>query len=308
MSKPAGSLTRSYLLLTLAVAIWGANFVATKYLLLYLPPLTQLLLRLPPGVALLGLLAWRWRMLEPVSRRTLPWLLLSGLLVVVVNNNLFMIGVNYTNPANASMVMALTPLATAVIATRLAGERLRALQWLGIALSFGGVGVLIFHGSLEAMRHVRVNPGDLIMLGAMLAWAAHNVVLRRVTAHMNPLSAAFWFTLFGTGIALPLNYALEGFGPQRPLDAGFWLLMLFTAVGATALANLWWARGIQHLGAARAAIFMNGVPLFSVLAAAVFLHEPVTAAHAVGFVLIVAGVRMGTTPPGGGAVSLPAAR
>lgn len=296
METPSRPLWHTYSLLILTSIIWGANFVAVKVMLDYLPPLALQLLRIPVGVAVIFIVGRRQGVMEMVTRKALPFVLLSGTFSILINNNLFLIGVNYTTPVNASLVLAMAPLTTAAIASWMVGEQFRLSQWAGLFLSFAGVAITIMLSSGTG-GGFRLNPGDLLMLGTMFSAALNTITLRKLITYLNPLSATFWSTSLGGLMALPINYALVGLTPIKPLDGLFWLLIAFAGILSTGLTGIWWAQAIRDLGAARASVFMNAVPVWAGLTGAIFLGQPITPAHLGGFILIFIGVRLGTAPP-----------
>lgn len=295
METPSRPLWQTYSLLLLTSVIWGANFVAVKVMLEYLPPLALQLLRIPVGIAVIFIVGRRMGVMEMLTRKALPFVLLSGTFSILINNNLFLIGVNYTTPVNASLVLAMAPLTTAAIASWMVGEHFRLSQWAGLCLSFAGVAVTILMGG--GVGGLRLNPGDVIMLGTMLSAALNTITLRKLTTFLNPLSATFWSTSLGALMALPINYAIVGLTPIKPLDGLFWLLIGFAGIFSTGLTGIWWAEAIRDLGAARASVFMNAVPVWAGVTGALFLGQPITTAHLAGFLLIFIGVRLGTAPP-----------
>jgi len=284
---------------------WGGTFVAGKWAVGEAPPFTVALLRFSTAAAaLFALMAWKARRAAPhgtapASPVRKPWaaLFALGLTGVFLYNFFFLKGLSLTTAANGSLIVSLNPLLTAVLSSALLGERVRPVQWGGLVLALAGVGMVVTNGAFDAEGLRRLNPGDLLLLGAPLMWALYTVLGRKVLAVMPPLTATAYAALFGTLLLLPAA-AMEGPLTRTVfrLTAWGWLSVLQLALLGTVIGFVWWYDGVAELGASRAAVFVYLVPLFGVLLASLVLSEPVGPARIAGGVLIVLGVCLGTDP------------
>jgi drug/metabolite transporter (DMT)-like permease len=145
------------------------------------------------------------------------------------------------------------------------------------------------------IRALSFNPGDLLLLGAPLAWAFYTIAGKKVLARFPPLVATAYASLFGTVLLLPAA-AAEGplLGGVSGLSGYGWLCILQLALLGTVAGFVWWYEGVEAFGAARAAVFVNLVPLFGVLLAAVVLGERMGWPQMAGGALVVAGVYLGS--------------
>jgi drug/metabolite transporter (DMT)-like permease len=215
---------------------------------------------------------------------------------VFLYNFFFLAGLARTSATNGSLIVAFNPILTAVLSAAWLKERVRPLQAAGLLLALLGVGVVITGGSPAVVRSLSFNPGDVLLLGAPLAWAFYTIAGKKVLARFPPLVATAYASLFGTLLLLPAA-ALEG-----PLPAGVsrltaygWLSVLQLALLGTVAGFVWWYEGVEALGPARAAVFVNLVPLFGVLLASLILGERMAGPQLAGGLLVVAGVYLGTT-------------
>jgi drug/metabolite transporter (DMT)-like permease len=214
---------------------------------------------------------------------------------VFLYNVAFLTGLSLTTATNGSLIVAFNPLLTAALSAAWLKERLRPVQTAGLVLALLGVGVVVTNGSIEALRRLSFNPGDLLMLGAPVAWALYTILGKKVLSFFPPLSATVYAAFFGTLLLLPAA-ALEGSlvsGVSR-LSVYGWLSVLQLALLGTVAGFVWWYEGVAELGPARAAVFVNLVPVFGVLLAALILPETMRPPQIVGGALVIAGVYAGT--------------
>ncbi len=294
-----------YARLTVTTLFWGGTFVAARYAVREAPPFSVAAVRFAIAAAVLLLLLvreageQRGRAAFPVPRTGAEWLgLLSlGVFGIFLYNAVFFTALTWTTASNGSLIVAINPALTTALSAAWLKEKVRPLQALGLLVSFLGVTVVITKGSWEAVRRMAFNRGDVLMLLAPLAWALYSIRGKQVLDRFrfSPLAATAYAALFGAMMLAPAAVA-ERLATGRAAAFSFvgWLAVLQLALLGTVLGFVWWYEGVKALGAGRAAVFVNLVPLFGVLLAALFLGERLTGTEAAGGVLIVGGVTLAT--------------
>ncbi|MGA0025854.1 MAG: DMT family transporter [Steroidobacteraceae bacterium] len=280
-----------YLRLAAVPAIWGGTFTAGKILAETLPPALASLLRfLIASLALLVASRWLEGPLPRLDRRQW-WVVLGlGCSGILVYNLLFISALALMPASRASLIVALNPVVTIALTGWLFGERLTALRWSGVGLALCGVWIVVSGGHLLDPLPGAIGPGEAMMFGAVLAWAAYTLLGRTALAGLSPLAASTYASLVGTGMlsiaAIPdLLEFQPGMLTPEVLLAGAYLGILGTAV-----AFVWYYQAVQRLGPARTVVFNNLVPVFGATFAVLWLGEPVTWPLLVGGLLAVGGV------------------
>jgi len=280
---------------------WGGTFVAGKWAVGEAPPFFVAFLRFAiASLVLWALVAWGRRGSDerfPLPEGGAQWagLFSLGLTGVFLYNFVFLTGLSWTSATNGSLIVAFNPLLTAVLSAWWLKERIRPVQAGGLLLALLGVGVVITRGSITVIRSLSFNPGDLLMLGAPLAWALYTIAGKKVLRCFTPLVATAYASLIGTVLLLPAA-AMEGSllsGVHRLTVYG-WISVLQLSLLGTVVGFVWWYEGVELLGASRAAVFVNLVPLFGVLLSALILSESLVASQLTGGILVVLGVGIGT--------------
>jgi drug/metabolite transporter (DMT)-like permease len=174
--------------------------------------------------------------------------------------------------------------------------RLTPAQAGGIMLSLAGVLVILLHGDLTTLKNIDFNKGDLIFIVALAIFALYSVLsLKRPGIH----GLSFVAFTFGAGAAclIPL-FIWELFArPLMAIDAANLLTLFYVALFPSALAYLCFNRGVQLIGANRAAPFFHVVPVFGTVMSIVFLGERPQAFHFLGFALVLTGVFVASRKP-----------
>ncbi len=283
-----------YLLVTTAAFFWGANFVLAGAVLADLPPLWAAALRFVLGAALMLAIAVRQGVdLWGLAKRHAGAYLLLGVVGIAAFNLLFFHALKTTSADSGALIMATNPLLTTLLAAVLLGERPSARHLAALPLALAGVAVVISQGDVQRLAHLQVAEGDVLMLMANVTWALFNVFSRR---YMPPGSAVGNTALMmtaGAGVLLAAALADGGSFALPGLRAGVALAVM--AVGGTVLAYLFWGMGIQRLGAARTALFLNLVPVCAMLVGGM-LGTPPTAVQIAGGLLVLGSVAMAMMP------------
>jgi drug/metabolite transporter (DMT)-like permease len=283
-----------YLLVTASAFFWGANFVLAGPILADLPPLWAAAMRFVLGTALMFMIAGvrREKLLAPLKRHAGIYLLLGA--VGICGFNLFFFYALRTTSANsASLIMATNPLLTALLAVAFLGERLATRHLVALPLALIGVAVVISQGDMHKLEALSFAQGDLLMLVADLCWAMYNVLVRRYMPQGSPIAHTSW--VMAAGAILLVLAALDSGTHMSGLDGKAAIAMAVMVVGGTVLAYLFWGVGIARLGAARAAIFLNLVPVFAMLVGG-FLGTLPTSTQLVGGLLVLSGVSISMFP------------
>lgn len=285
----------TYLLLVLVVVIWGSYPPLVKIALRDMPPFTLAALRCTLASAILAGLLWRGagRGEAPITRADLPVLTVLGIAGITVSTGIFYLGVARTTASNAVILTASTPVLVAVGGHLFFAERLRPVQWAGVACSALGVLLTVTRGQVRLLQSPP-HLGDGIVILGQVAWATYTLYGKPVLARLSPRTATAAAYLVGTAFLIPLAVVVApAFPPAHYRSVPAWAVVLFQSTLGT-VAHVWYYRGIQVVGPSVAAIFMNLQPLVGVMLAAVLLGESVSIAQAAGTAAILLGVWLTT--------------
>ena len=279
-----------YLLLSLTSLFWAANIVLARHVGSHVPPVTLTTIRWF-GVFLI-LLPFAWPHLKrdwPKLRGALPLMLLLSAVGFAFNNAISYWAMQYTEALNALLIQSAGPLFVALWSLVILGVRLTLAQAFGVALSMCGVLIILLHGDLTTLSNIAFNKGDLIFIVALLIFALYSVLsLKRPRIHGLSVAA---FT-FGCGALFLVPFLIWELGarPVMQLTTTNLLSLFYVAVFPSTLAYLCFNRGVQLIGANRAAPFFHMVPVFGTVMSIVFIGEHPQAFHFIGFALVLAGV------------------
>jgi drug/metabolite transporter (DMT)-like permease len=279
-----------YLLLCITSLCWAGNAIVGRLAAGHIPPVTLSFLRW--GLAFLIVLPFAWRHLVrdwAAIRAHLGIMMLLSITGIGAFNTMQYWALEHTQALNTLLLQSAGPLFVAGWALVLLGIRLTLAQAGGIALSLAGVLVILLHGDLTTLRNIEFNRGDVIFLVALLMFGLYSVLsLKRPNIH----GLSFLGFTFGCGAAalIPLLIWEMFARPLMQLDTANLLTLLYVALFPSTLAYLCFNRGVQLIGANRAAPFFHMIPVFGAAMAIVFLGERPQPFHVIGFALVLTGV------------------
>ncbi|UCV03782.1 DMT family transporter [Dechloromonas denitrificans] len=290
MPQRAGSIT--YFKLIATMFMWGGTWIAGRVVAQELTaPLAVPAFRfLLAGLVLAGVaLASEGRIPRPQTGS--EWGIVTGLAVtgIFIYALCFFYGLKYITAGRGALVVALNPVLVALAAWFLGQERMTPRKLAGVIVAMAGCLTVVGNGDPLALLQGAVGTGEWLILGCALCWTAYTFIGRRATKTLSPLAATLWASLLGA-LLLGVTALLQGGNELAEWSWRVWTSVLFLAIGGTALAFTWFADGVKQLGAARASIFVNLVPVFAVLQAAVLLNEHLGLAVLAGGLLVIAGV------------------
>ncbi|MCO5786622.1 hypothetical protein DHB74_09695 [Pseudomonas sp. G11-1] len=294
-SSPA--LWSMHLALMATMVIWALNVTLIKWSVTIMDAMQSATLRMGFAALTLLILVYVGRQRLPLFRgRVLLLACCSALLMVYANQMLFVSAMTRTTASNAALLLALNPLLNGVMEALFFRKRLRPHYLLGLAITLGGVCLVIFNNPNAAWGAPAA--GDLLVLGSMLAFCLGVVILQylsqRNVEHPGQISLNTFIYTVGS-VALLLHICLLGEMPLIAMaeqPARVWLILLFSGAGVTALGAIAWGRGVAIIGAGRAAVYMSWVPVLGVAFGALVLKEPLTVWHFVAMLAVLLGTAL----------------
>ena len=267
--------------LCLIYLIWGMNWVVMKTANTFFPPITFVAYRFLFG-ALVLLSVWFWLHLPLPKKKYWPWIFLTGILQMGLNNiaaqtSMLTLGAGMVSVLNYSM-----PIFAAVMAHFLLGERLTWRKGAGIVLAIAGMAVLM---DVHAGGDVTA-----ICIGLLSAvfWGLASIFVKLKLSDVNPISLTTWQMVCA-------SLSLLAYTAIVPQGEVIWntesvLCLIYNGVLASALAFFLWSWILQHIEVSKASVAVLAVPVVGVVGGILCLGEPMTLHIFFGMIMIMAGI------------------
>lgn len=286
------SRAKIYWMLVAVMFTWGANVPMLKFIGTHVPPATVTGVRiLMAGCAVFIILKFMGILRKPTKRE---WgYILAGSFTNVLIHHLFLnLGLAETSATSGGLILGTGPILTAIAAAIFLKYFPSVFQWLGLVLGITGVTIAVLVGS-EGLDTGR---GDFFVFISILSQVLSYMIVSKAARTLDPRVMTAYMMVTGSFGLIAVSLVLEPSGMLQFLDAPpvFWLVFLTSGLLSTAVGHMIYNYAIGQAGATQSAIFMNLNPLFAMILSSLFLGEVLTWRHFVGFVLIVAGVMLGS--------------
>jgi len=281
---------RAGFFLVVATLCWGLNANFSKLAVDQITPMQVVTFRWL-GVVLILLVFARENIRRdwPILRRHLPFLALMGGCGFTVFNALFYVAGHHTSAINIGILQGAVPIFVLIGGFLAFGQRIGAIQAVGVTLTLLGVVIVASGGSLQALAALSINRGDIFMLIACLIYAVYSLGLSR-GPKVSSLGLFAVMAFVAWLVSLPLVIAETWLLGWRPPTTLGWIIVALITLLPSLLAQLFFIFGVKLIGPARAGTFYNLVPVFASILAVVLLREVFELYHALSLLLVLGGI------------------
>lgn len=280
---------KGHTLALLTILLWGTTFVSTKVLLQHaLSPLEILFTRFVMGACFLMILFPK--RLKGTTVKQELYFAAAGFcgitLYYLFENNALL----YTFASNAALIASTSPFFTVLLAKIfLKDEEIRPQFFIGMILSFTGVGLMSFSGATELQINLK---GDFLALLAAIIWSFYSIFSKKIsTFGYNTIQTTRRTFLYGILFMVPmLPFFQTHFEIQNYLNTTVILNLIFLGLGASAICFVTWNMALRALGAIKASLYINVVPMVTVIFSVIILNEKITLMSGTGIALVLCGL------------------
>jgi drug/metabolite transporter (DMT)-like permease len=291
--------------IVICVLFWGFSFISIKVSVVVFPPMTLGMIRFAIAILFLYFIKLKLAPKERLVIKDIPWLCgaaISGVTLYFYFENT---GVSKVSASEASIIVAAVPVLTMVaeyIGDKILYKRavkktaddpsvvlpqrtiLGARRWIGAVVSMIGVWFLV-GASLVISGSVT---GYLFMLGSAISWVFYSFLTRKLFSTRSRIYIVFWQSFFGFIGFIP--FALLEMSQWGTPTFGIWSHIIFLGICCSALAYWLYAMSMEYLGVSIASMFINLIPVVTVIFGFFLLGDRLSIFQWLGAALVMAGV------------------
>ncbi len=288
MTVPLPNIRRGQLYALAAIIIWSTNFIIGRELRYALSPGTiaafrALVAGVPMGVWVLATRGWP----AEGGRQIGPTVGL-GLLGIVASQYMTYLALHWSLATNVIILNAASPLVTATIAVLVGAAPFSPGLFRGLAISVAGAFLVTAFGATGGAR-LEADPGALLVIATMVTWGFYNLGVQRMSLTLTPLVVTSGAMLAGSPFLIGV-VAIEHPPHLWAAIAAHLPVLVYLAIGPSAVAYACWSAAVRDLGADYAMLFNNLLPVFGMVLGALVLHERITLVQVASSALIIAGI------------------
>lgn len=269
--------------------IYGVNYSIAKWIMPdYVDPFGLVVMRAIGGVLLFWLFALTVKR-EKIERKDMIRLMLSGMFGVAFNQMMFLAGLNFTTPIDASIIMTLNPVVVLIAALILLGEKITWRKIVGIILGGAGAILLILSTgkiSFDSDHFV----GNLLMLGNTTSYAIYLVIVKPLMKKYHPITVIKWVFLYGSLIIIPAGFNEFSTTAFETFTTEVWLSIGYVVIFTTFFAYLLNIIALNWVSPTLASTYIYSQPVIAGVVAIIMLQDEITWIKIISTALVFAGV------------------
>jgi len=277
-----------YLAVVFAMVFWAFSFVWVKEVYVAYGPLTTVFFRLIIATLMMLIYGWVSKNLLKIDRKDYSTFLLLAFFEPFLYFMGESFGLKYVSSTMGAIIIATIPLFSPIAASRFHGEKLSLRNFIGIILSFIGVGIVVFDDSLNFIASPL---GIALEFLAVFSAIAYTVVLKNLSHKYNATTIITYQNFIGIFFFLPFWLIFES---KTLMTTSFnlpaFIAILKLAIFASCLAFILYAFSLKNLGINNANIFINIIPVLTAVFAWYILDEPLTFRKMVGIAVVITGL------------------
>ncbi|WP_307408514.1 DMT family transporter [Neobacillus ginsengisoli] len=289
----SGSNTKALISLFLVSVLWGCNYPVSSYLLQGFSPVFLSTVRICFTSLFLIIVAVVHKGMKRPTTSEWKYLVGVGIFGTLLNQTFYFTGLHHTTPANASLIIAMSPIATILLERIIFKVKFTMKKASGAIISFIGVFSIIgvANGSFG------ISWGDFNILIAMLCLSISLLFIRGLAKTMPSFVITIYATVLGSVLMIPaagVERIVSGTVVSHSLF--MWILLICAGVLAQGVAGFWWNGGVAKVGAGTASMFMNIQPFVAILASHFILGNHIMLTQIIGGMLVLLGVFIANMP------------
>jgi drug/metabolite transporter (DMT)-like permease len=281
--------TWAHLSLLAANIIYGLNFSIAKAVMPdHIKPFALVSVRSISAAALFWITSL-FIPKEPVTRKDLLYLFGCSFFGVVINQTLFLVGLDMTTPINSSIILSTNPIFAFVFAAIILRERITFLKGTGLAIGLSGILLLILQNGTPDLASSTFL-GDVYTLVNTISWAFYTVIIKRMLEKYHPVTVMKWTFLFGMLTNIPAGYHQWSTMEWSTIPLTAWLEIGFVVVCATYLGYLLISFGLRRLSPTIVSTYTYTQPVIAAYLASLMGQDHIDLVMVISALLIFAGV------------------
>ncbi|MEI6857131.1 DMT family transporter [Psychrilyobacter sp.] len=277
-------------LMVIATLFFSGAFIAGKFSIAEFPVYSLTFFRFLIAAVVLFLIILKRGEDLTLKRTDIPRIILLSLLGMVGYHVLFFTALKYTSSVNTSLIAATNPIMTTIMASLFLKEKFPKKSIVGISLSFLGVAIIVTNGSLDMIKNMDFNIGDISMLFAVLFFSLYFIVLKGIVGRVAPIKLTFYVFLFCIILLIPMVIYENPMSYLPQTTWMGWSSLIYMSIFASVIAYLIQQVSVKRIGPAKTSLYVNLVPLFSMIMAYFILGEVITVPKILAGFMIIAGV------------------
>ena len=268
------------LLISFVAFIWAGSFIAVKIAVKEVDPVTLAFLRFAIASPLMAAAVFLFNKDAKIKKLNhIPYIVIIALTGVTLLYILQFYGIKYTKASNAGVLINMNVLFIAILSVIFLKEKMNSMKFAGIIMGFAGAAIIV-----SPTFSINLNMGNILILLSAFSWAVYSIVGKKLLEEYDAITITTYAFIIGTLAFIPFLHF-----PAR-ISLKSWTCILYLAILCSVFGYVAWYKALEKMEASKVAIYLNLIPLFSIILAFFILKEVITLSIIAGAILIMIGI------------------
>lgn len=277
-------------IMILATLFWSGAFIAGKFSVEEFPVFSLVFFRFLFATVLIFAIMIRLDNEWKITKSDIPTFLILGTIGMIGYHVFFFLSLKYTTATNSSLIGATNPIVTTVLAYIFLKDKISFKNILGILVSLLGVVLIVTDGDLNVIFNFKINLGDFLMMIAVICWAAYGILSKKALEKYSPIKITSYAFLFCTILLIPFVLFEKPWIYLHNTTLNGWISILYMAIFPSVFGYIIQQMSIKKIGPIKTSLYINLVPVFSMILATIILNEHISSIKIIACGLICGGI------------------
>lgn len=273
-----------------ATIFWAGAFIAGKFSIGEFPVFSLVFFRFLIATIIIFIILIKTEENWKITKQDLKTFLTLGVVGMVGYHVFFFLSLKYTTATNSSLIGATNPIVTTILACVFLKDKITYKNILGILISLLGVILITTNGNISVLFNMKFNIGDILMMVAVLCWATYGVLSKKVLEVYSPIKITSYAFLTCVIILIPLVILEKPWVYIPSTTFNGWMSVIYMAIFPSVGGYLIQQMSIKKIGPTKTSLFINLVPVFSMILAFCILGESISIIKIIAGILIICGI------------------
>lgn len=273
-----------------ATVFWAGAFIAGKFSIAEFPVFSLVFFRFLIATVIIFIIMIRVEEDWKITKKDLKLFLKLGVVGIIGYHVFFFLSLKYTTATNSSLIGATNPVVTTILAGIFLKEKITLRSLIGICISLFGVILIATGGDMNILLNFKFNTGDTLMIIAVFCWSAYGVFSKKALEIYSPIKITSYSFLTCVILLIPFVIYEKPWVYLSNITINGWMSVIYMAIFPSVFGYLIQQMSIKKNGPTKTSLYINLVPVISMILAILILGESVSFIKIGAGLLIILGI------------------
>lgn len=277
-------------MMLLATVFWAGAFIAGKFSIAEFPVFSLVFFRFLIATIIIFMIMIKVEEDWKITKKDIKMFVILGVVGMIGYHVFFFLSLKYTTATNSSLIGATNPIVTTILACIFLKEKITYKSIIGILISLFGVMLIATGGDMGVLLSLKFNTGDILMIIAVFCWAIYGILSKKALETYSPIKITSYAFLTCVILLIPFVIYEKPWVYLPNVSINGWTSVVYMAIFPSVFGYLIQQMSNKKIGPTKTSLYINLVPVFSMILALFILGESISLVKIIAGLLIIAGI------------------